>query len=407
MPVEPTPLSPTTVLVRAPELTLRMNDADDVRIDVPGGVLHAAPLALSIVAAFAYPRSVGAVLDDLEARGQEHFIEASALVLQLFRAGVLRVPGDRGPARAEGYVAPFVQLSMLADGRRTRGFCDALRAEVRPDDVVVDIGTGTGILATCAALAGAKHVYAVESSGIAGFAERVFAANGVADRVTLVRGRSTHIELPERASVLVTEMIGNDPFDEDLLEVVLDAKKRLLSEDARIIPSRIELFARPVDVPRAILAKHAFLDEEISAYRAAYGVDLAPLAAHRIPPDQSLYIEPTEAATLTPLGDATRLVDIDLRADFDTHVRGAVESTLSRPAERLGIALPFRATLAEGIVLSPAVDEIDLESHWVIPLWPEWKHARLPAGARIAIEYCRDRGATTTTVRPLSGALAP
>jgi hypothetical protein len=38
----------------------------------------------------------------------------------------------------------------------------------------------------------------------------MFEANGVADRVTLVRRRSTSATLPELASVLVTETIGNE-----------------------------------------------------------------------------------------------------------------------------------------------------------------------------------------------------
>ena len=91
-------------------------------------------------------------------------------------------------------------------------------------DVVVDIGTGTGILATCAALSGARRVHAIESSAIADAAEQVFEKNGVADRVNLVRERSTRVTLPERGDLLVTETIGNDLLDEHLLAIVSDAK---------------------------------------------------------------------------------------------------------------------------------------------------------------------------------------
>ena len=40
---------------------------------------------------------------------------------------------------------------MLDDRRRTEGFLAAIRQVVRPGDVVVDIGTGTTVLATAAA----------------------------------------------------------------------------------------------------------------------------------------------------------------------------------------------------------------------------------------------------------------
>ena len=71
---------------------------------------------------------------------------------------------------------------MLHDDRRTGDYLAALAEAVRPGDVVLDIGTGSGVLAIAAARAGARRVYAVEASDIAEVAERVFAANGVEDR---------------------------------------------------------------------------------------------------------------------------------------------------------------------------------------------------------------------------------
>jgi predicted RNA methylase len=61
---------------------------------------------------------------------------------------------------------------MLEDRVRTSRFIDANRRTVQPDDVVVDLGTGSGVLAVAAAQAGAKHVYAIEARPIAEVAER-------------------------------------------------------------------------------------------------------------------------------------------------------------------------------------------------------------------------------------------
>jgi predicted RNA methylase len=48
------------------------------------------------------------------------------------------------------------------------------------DKVVLDVGTGTGILAYFAARAGARHVYAVEASNMAEVATKLMAgATGV------------------------------------------------------------------------------------------------------------------------------------------------------------------------------------------------------------------------------------
>lgn len=92
-----------------------------------------------------------------------------------------------------------------------------MRLAVAPGDVVVDLGTGSGVLVVAAARAGARRVYAVEADTIADGTHAVFEANGVLDRVTPVGSRSTEITLPEPADVLVAELIGNEPLGERVL----------------------------------------------------------------------------------------------------------------------------------------------------------------------------------------------
>ena len=65
-------------------------------------------------------------------------------------------------------------VKMLNDRARTDAFIRAIEATVRPGDVVVDLGTGTGVLALAAARAGARRVYAIEASGVGRAARSVF-----------------------------------------------------------------------------------------------------------------------------------------------------------------------------------------------------------------------------------------
>ena len=54
---------------------------------------------------------------------------------------------------------------------------DALQLQV-----VLDVGTGSGILALFAAKAGAKKVYAVEATAMAAFAQKLVRHNGVQNK---------------------------------------------------------------------------------------------------------------------------------------------------------------------------------------------------------------------------------
>ena len=57
--------------------------------------------------------------------------------------------------------------------------------------VVLDVGCGTGILCMFAARGGARHVYGVDMSGIVDDARAIVAENGLADRITIIKGAET------------------------------------------------------------------------------------------------------------------------------------------------------------------------------------------------------------------------
>ncbi len=64
------------------------------------------------------------------------------------------------------------------------------------DKIVMEIGCGTGILSIFAARAGAKHVYAIEFSEIALFAEEIIKRNGLSEKITVIKGKMEEITLP-------------------------------------------------------------------------------------------------------------------------------------------------------------------------------------------------------------------
>lgn len=395
-------LSPDTVLVRAPELKLRLSDDEVLRVETEGGQVALPSVALSLLAMFERPMAVGQALGSVAALGPEHFVELSEAIILLHRAGVLHVPGERPAVRARGFVSPDIHIAMLRDRNRTATYCAALAATVTPDDVVVDIGTGTGILATRAALDGAKRVFAIESSGIAEIAERVFAANAVADRVTLLRGRSTHLSLPERATVLVTEIIGNEPFHEDILEVVLDARERLLTPDARIIPGHLEIFAVPVSLPEERYAELVFTESAVESSRKSYGVDLSALATVRRPATDPVVFAATDFAKFGRVGPAIKLAEVDLATFSEPRISGAATFSFDADVRHLGVAISFRARLAGGGEIAPYVGEVDRETSWSVPVWiaPDTLPTAAGCAVRLDYEYGRKRSELRLASQP-------
>jgi type I protein arginine methyltransferase len=68
----------------------------------------------------------------------------------------------------------------------------------RPRQVVLDVGTGSGVLAIWAAKAGAKRVYAVEATAMATHARALAERNGVGQVVQILEGYMEQQNLPEK-----------------------------------------------------------------------------------------------------------------------------------------------------------------------------------------------------------------
>lgn len=78
-----------------------------------------------------------------------------------------------------------LQKDMLEDSKRTGAYYNAVLQNKRQfyDKVVLDVGTGSGILALFAAMAGARKVYAVEATAMAKQARKLVESNGVSCHV--------------------------------------------------------------------------------------------------------------------------------------------------------------------------------------------------------------------------------
>ena len=103
------------------------------------------------------------------------------------------------------YAEIEVHRTMICDRVRTDAFRRAIESVVRPGDVVLDVGAGTGILSLFAAKAGAARVYAVEQTTVAVLARELATANAVGDVVQVIQGDVMDVELPEQVDVIVSD----------------------------------------------------------------------------------------------------------------------------------------------------------------------------------------------------------
>jgi len=144
---------------------------------------------------------------------------------------------------ALGELTPMWHVPMMNDRMRNDAYFAALSAAITPDTNVLEIGTGSGLLAMMAAKLGARRVTTCEAvPKIAETARAIVADNGFATPITVVAKMSTKMKIGEdmddRADLLVSEILSSEFLGEGVLSSIEDAKRRLLKPGARIIPAR-------------------------------------------------------------------------------------------------------------------------------------------------------------------------
>lgn len=139
---------------------------------------------------------------------------------------------------------------MIADAGRLVAYKQALEKRVRDGCVVLDLGTGTGVMALLACSQGARKVYAVESANVIHVAREIAAANGVAERITFIQASSRDTALPEMVDGIVADLRGVLPLFGSGLKSMLDARERFLNPDGWIVAHEDTLWTAVVSAPR-------------------------------------------------------------------------------------------------------------------------------------------------------------
>jgi protein arginine N-methyltransferase 1 len=306
----------------------------------------------------ATPREVyGRLLEDWE------IDEASfaGIVHSMDERGLLTPTGsaENWPALPDwGFGSARTHFAMLRDPIRVLSYRTAIERHAR-GKAVVEIGCGTGVLSLFAARAGARRVTAIEETRIAEVAARMFAANGCSDLIDLRVAHSQYVEIDEPADLIIHEILGVDPFEENLLPILDDARRRLLKPGGRLLPSRLEVCCMGVELDEPPPSGDDRMLDEARELPGFYGLDFSPFL-------QALEGSgPGPTSTRTWIGGKTRFEPRILSAecrfldiDFATGALDLAGQTsrvplhITREGVLGGAVLFFRAHLDEEIQLT-------------------------------------------------------
>ena len=228
----------------------------------------------------------------------------------------------------------------LGDPQRLSSFRRAITEVVRPGDIVVDLGAGTGVLGLFACQAGAAKVFSIEQGPIVSLAQEICRANGFADRVSFIKSASLRAKVPEKADVVVADQIGFFGFEAGLLEYFLDARQRFLVSEGKMIPSRIELWATPVNIPER------YVNVEFWSNRPA-DLDFSPACSVATNTLDSASFEPKHL-----LSEPQRLASLDLLTWADRSLSYTGEYAIERTGKMHGIGGWFSAKLSPGVTMT-------------------------------------------------------
>jgi len=385
-------ISSDTTLYRVPELVLEVDTSNLTKIYLGGRVIKVGPDALALLDILHTPRTVAetVALAQDRCRGTRAAQQLVTTLIQLVNAGVLRREPVVGFSAATwpggGYDAAHPHLKILDDTARKGAFVRAVRETVRPGDVVLDLGTGSGILAVAAAQAGAAHVYAVEPAGMVHLAEKVAHSNGVADRITFIRGWSTQLELPQRATVLSTDIVGNEALDMTIWETMQDARARLLTPDARLVPQGFTALARLVDLPERVRQAYRAHPVQVQRWKEAYDIDFSALVDYDGRQTVGFYERPEVVQQWPVYSPPAEVYQVDL--SVDVHGLDAVRTlTADRAGTVSGVVVYFQARLGSTTTFSTAPWEGGERSHWYTAVWALPEQLTVEPGDEVDVAY--------------------
>jgi predicted RNA methylase len=147
------------------------------------------------------------------------------------------------------YATPFPILqaaNLLSHKSRIRKFRQAIERTISPSEYVIDLGTGSGILAIIAARQGARVTAIDANAESLKYARAAAERNGVVENIEFIHTHFSDFKPEEKADVVLCEMLSSVMLIEQQIPASRYAVKHILKPNGKILPQQVNLFVIPV-----------------------------------------------------------------------------------------------------------------------------------------------------------------
>ncbi|CAB54335.1 Protein arginine N-methyltransferase 1 [Caenorhabditis elegans] len=176
----------------------------------------------------------------------------------------------------DSYAHFGIHEEMLKDEVRTTTYRNSIyhNSHLFKDKVVMDVGSGTGILSMFAAKAGAKKVFAMEFSNMALTSRKIIADNNLDHIVEVIQAKVEDVhELPggiEKVDIIISEWMGYCLFYESMLNTVLVARDRWLAPNGMLFPDKARLYVCAIE-------DRQYKEDKIHWWDSVYGFNMSAI----------------------------------------------------------------------------------------------------------------------------------
>ncbi len=321
--------------------------------------------------------------------------ECEQLLSDLLGAGVLVDDATQSSKHMQndGFGDPWAQWTMIADQPRCEAYCNAIHKNITKDSVVLDVGSGAGFLSAISLRANAKKVIAIEETNAAKYIHPILNKlniNHDKNKFILHNKNSFDVNLSDDITLVVSELFGNDPFQEGVLPTLREIAGKLKNENAKFIPEKLFVYLQIADLKQHAALNRIkefqspqnsnknFVNNFIKSALTVLDLDeisfSLPLTKH----DFKIASSALEIGT-------TQLNPPPIYKQKANPFKGKKTITIEKDCSTAVCLLWFRVELIKDITISSLISEKDACDHWspiVIPL-----KNNLLKNDQITIEY--------------------